>query len=407
MLASLKHYVGEVVERAKRFAIFDEFSSEDLEIAKKYARDTYKVCVAIYGRPLDSQKPYVLQRAITGGSFCREISGKFHIVIDKDATTAEQLCTDIAHEMYHRVTHGRKGFAGEMWVQEIMAFHTENSFLRTNGFAEYAEARKKASLAQVGKADAVLLRASKLRNTRAWLLRGQNTYSEDFTISLVRVGYALSDILDGNDLHSMIKFVTLEKWIASLPQEKQYAVCHILEIPSDGRKFPEDGPNLVQFFRALKAKGDAEAAVAEFQTVADFYPTNGAVAFYLAMSYEYAKEADAALSTYFKAFDLGYTDHFLPSNVGKIYYRRKEYDAAIEWFQRSIASKPNWAIGHYFLGSSLNGLGKVREAHKAWETVLTLDNEKFKTFARQAIEENPLPESEDNAIIPLESVPAT
>ena len=48
-----------------------------------------------------------------------------------------------AHEMYHRMTAGRKGLAGEMWVQEMMASLSSHWFLRRRKvLQEYADARE-------------------------------------------------------------------------------------------------------------------------------------------------------------------------------------------------------------------------------------------------------------------------
>jgi len=61
------------------------------------------------------------------------------ITIARQATSKEQLCETIAHEMFHRVTAGRKGLASELWIKELMATLASQWFLQHQGFKGCAE----------------------------------------------------------------------------------------------------------------------------------------------------------------------------------------------------------------------------------------------------------------------------
>ena len=200
-------------------------------------------------------------------------------------------------------------------------------------------------------------------------------------------------LLDGNDLCRIIKAETMEGWINSLPQEKQYGVCRLLEVASDSKKVPETGTDLSQLRKALTAKGSSEAVVAEFQQISHLQPENGAVFFYLGRAHEQAQQTDMALDAYLKADALNFLDAWLPFNIGSIYWHREDWEAAAPWFCKAVERKPDWAQAHYFLGMSLNSMGNIGGARQAWEKVLTLNDEQYAQAARQALQENPPPAS--------------
>jgi len=357
-----------------------------------YAEDAFRYCVSLYGQPADAKRPYRLFKGTGEQSACSYSFGCYTILISPDCTTLEQQCMTIGHEMYHRVTMRRNGLRKQVWVDELLALLTSLWFLPQHGFSEYAD-----DVLEGYTSSPVKIDLRKLREYRRppWYVNLKTLgpkYPENFYTEIARLATALKHIVSGNDICRIIKANTLAEWIASLPEEKQYAVCCILEVTSDGKKILKDNANLSNFRNALKAKGNRETAVIEFQKIAHLQPANGSVFFYLARAYEDAEDTDKALAAYLKAYALDFSDCCLPNNVGNIFWHKKEYAAAAEWFQRAADGKPDWAKSYYWLGRSLNNIGKVGEAHEAREKVLTLNDEEFINLAQKAMEENPLPD---------------
>ncbi len=378
---SLRQYWQGVRHRLNQI-IFQEFPAEGRETAEQYAKAAYACCVAWFGQPLDPHEPYIIQQAVQGRSFCMPMFGKYYLAISKEAVAPEHLCCDIAHEMYHRVTTGRKGIAGEMWVQEMMACLTSHWFLRKQGFQEYAQARKKHYLDTMEKSDTNAMRACRRQDKRRWLLWGGSIYPDGFSDSAIRTGYALMHILDGSDLCRIVKTTTLEEWIASLPPDRQYGVCRVLEVPPSDKKVPEDKIGLAKLFTALDIKGDPEVVTTEFQQIVRLQPENGNAFYYLGYAYKKAKQYDAALDAYRKALALNFTDRWLPFSIGSIYWHQKDFASAAYWYQEAIHCDSEWGTAYYFLGRSLNQIGDPAGANAAWEKVLTLGDKQYAEFAQ-------------------------
>lgn len=317
--------------------------------------------------------------------------GKYYLAISKEASTPERLCSHISHEMYHRVTAGRKGLAGQMWVQEVMACLTSDWFLRNQSFEGYADYAKEYRMSTTERADVQAIRACRRQKSRDWVFRGKSVYPDGFGASVYRTGYALISLLDGNDLCRIVKAATLEEWITSLPLENQYGVCKVLEIPTVGKIIPETGADLSQLRRALTAKGSSEVVVAEFQQISQLQPENGTVFFYLGRAYEQSRQPDMALDAYLKADALNFSDAWVPFNIGGVYWHRGDWESAAPWFCKASERKPEWAQAHYFLGCSSNKLGNIGAAHQSWEKVLTLDDEHYTELAQAELAGNPLP----------------
>lgn len=387
---SLRDYWRDVKHRFKHL-MFEDFPAEGVEAAEKYAKAAYACCVAWYGPPLDPQKPYCVAQSIEGNSFCKPMFGRYYLAISKQVSTPENLCSDIAHEMYHRVTAGRSGLASEMWVQEMMAWLTSHWFLRDQDFREYADRVKNYTLSAMEEADIVAARASHRQIARNWVILGRSLYPEGFTGTVIRIGYALDCLLDDDDLRHIIKATKLEEWVASLPAERQYAVCRVLEMVTHDKAIPGDENGLDRLFDALETKGDSNTPIAEFKQIVQLQPENGVAFFYLGYAHDVAEEHDAALDAYLQAWELGYSDKWIFHNIGDLYWQANDYTAAAEWFQKAINQAPEWARPCYSLGQSLNAQGNIGAARQSWEKVLTLDDEHYAKLAQAELAGNPLP----------------
>ena len=387
---SARKYMGSVKKHILRHTLQDFPADQDRDVTK-YAGDAYRCCVTWFGPPLDPKNSYFVQQAVNGGSSCSRRLGNYCLVVSTSAASPEQLCFHIAHEMYHRVTAGQKGLASKMWVQEMMATLSSDWFLRHQGFSEYAEAVKEDWLNMPEKADVPLLLASRRRSGWDLILRGGEPYSAEFIAGIGRIGYALNRLLNGNDLRRIIRATGLEEWIASLPQEKQYGVCRVLEVEANGKAVPSSESGLDELSDALEAKGDSKIPIAEFKQIVEHQPANAIAFFYLGYAHDGAGEHDAALNAYAQATKLGYTGNWIFYNIGIVYWQMGNFSLAVEWFQKAVEQEPEWAKPRYHLGCSLNKLGNIGAARRVWEEVLTLDDERYGEAARQALHENPLP----------------
>lgn len=385
-MSVLQHW-REVWQRAQTLSS-NNFPPEIAEEANRYAAEAYRSCVAWYGPPKDPQNTYRLEQTPGTSMHCWLFRGTHYITISQQAAAPEQLCEHIAHEMYHRVTAGRKGLAREMWIQEMLACLTAHWFCRHQGFKEYAEDIKNRWLATEGKADVSLLRRSK-RNSRRWLLYGEDHYSDAFVTSLTRIGYALTRVLDANHICRLSQAKTLEEWVASLPQEDQYAVCRILELPYSDKIAPDTETGWSRLFNGLKTKGDKEALVSEFEQIVRLHPSNGLAAFYLGRAYQLMRRFDAARDAYLKAIELKFSDKWLPYNLATCYWYTDEFSSAVQWYQEAINHDPQWAAAFNDLALSFIKIGDLLGARAAWKKVLTLDDEDYKKRAQKALQDYP------------------
>ncbi len=379
----------EVWQRAKEYAVYDDFPTETGTIVNRFAEEAYKYCVHLYGSPKNAKKGY---KVVQGErSFYAPFTTPT-ITISRELESQEHLCETIAHEMYHRVTEGRKGIANELWVKEMMAALTSYWFLNNQGFQEYVRASRKALIASAGTADIHLLRSSS-SGTRRYILSGAPIYSEAFRDSVWRIGYALQRAVKGDDLCCLIKFDTLEAWIASLPTEDQYTVCRVLALLTKDKAIPCGNREVGNLFLALQAVGDKKTLVEEFERLVHLQPTNSTAFFYLGYALQVAKRFEDALGAYTEAQELGYTDKWLMNNIGALYWKTQDYASAAEWYQKAVEQTPDWAQVRYWLGRSLNNLSNIDGARQNWEKALTLSDEYYATLSRKALLENSLPDA--------------
>lgn len=356
------------------------------EKCEGFAADAYQYCSEVFGPPADPHKPYRLINGIDEISSCSYTLGLYTISLSPQCETLEEQCMVIGHEMCHRFIMHRKGMRQQVWVDELLAFLTSFWFLRRQGLSEYAALLLENYINLPGKID---LRKLREFCSPSWYICLKNLgpiYPEHFYAEVARLAIALMRIANSNDLCRLAKVVSLEQWIDSLPEEKQYCVCRILEVSSKGRKPPTFSNEINHFSDALITKGDREATVTELQLLTVLQPTNGAAFAYLAVAQYSAKESDAALASYLQAYDLRFNEYWLAGSIGAMYYRKKEYSSASMWYQRAVKFRPYYANYHYWLGCSLNKQGNLQEAHDAWKKAVALRDEEFTALAQKAIE---------------------
>ena len=385
----LQYWRG-VWQRIMEYTVSNEFPPETAPLVEQYADESYRYCVRWFGSPKDAHKRWNIVQGER--SFFSRPLGKPTITISKHAASKEQLCGDIAHEMYHRVTEGRKGLADEHWVKEAMAVLSSQWFQQNQGFKEYVKRLRENLTADDGRADMNILRSSS-PGLRRYIWFGTPVYSEAFRKSVWRIGYALNGAVDFSEISSLIKAKTLEEWMNTLSQEDQYAVCLVLEMPTQNKVVPYAAREVGRLFFALEAKGDKKSVVAEFERLAELQATSKDVFFRLGLAYQKAEQFEDALRAYNQAKDMGYSDKWLVYNIGSVYWQTKNYELAAEWFGRAAEQSLDWAQPRYFLGRSLNNLGNILAARQAWEEVLTLSDKDYSQLAEKALQENPLPDA--------------
>ena len=366
----------------------------DKEFCHACAADALKFCTRLYGKPTDPQNSYQLFPGIrSSGSGCGYSPGRYTIFISPHLETREQLCADIGHEMYHRVTMRRQGFQRQLWFDEMMASVTSRWFLRSQGFSDYEKCVKDHYRALPGTVSVKALREVRYSTLRLPLRTIWQQYPIDFYSDVARLGDALSRVTDPNDLPPVINHRSLEEWVASLPQMDQYAVCRTLELPTEGKLLPDDKRLLDRLFYALYRKGEHEGTVTEFQMIAGLQPANGAAFYFLGRAYLNLNQYETALKAFSRATSLGFQDEWLPHFSGIAYQCIDDLSSAVRCFEEATQGNPERGLSYYRWGESLYWSGDVEGAQTAWEKVLTLEDEKASAKARRALENGLAPYS--------------
>ncbi len=365
------------------------------EKCEEFAADAYKFCTELFGPPADLHKPYRLINGTDEISACWYAIGLYTISLSPKCETIEEQCMMIGHEMYHRFTMHRKGMRQQLWVDELLAFLTSHSFLKRQGYSDYAESFAQMHTSPIGKLDIKKLRGYPRPSLYNRVKDMGLIYYEEFYFDIAQLFAALKTILGSKDIYPLLKASSLEQWIDSLPEEKQYCVCRILEVSREGTKLPVSESDLCQTWSALEAKGGSEGTIVELQLLSELQPTNAAVFACLSIASVCAEKWDAALNAYLKAHALGSKESLLFSRTGRTYYLSQDCTPAVKWLQKAAAFEPDLPKVLYGLGCSLNSLGYLRVAHEAWERILTLEDNVFKNLARKAIAETPLPNGLD------------
>jgi len=358
---------------------------------ESYAAAAYDFSVGLYGPPADAGRPYSLITGVGNHSGCSYSFNKYLITLSPGLKTREQQCMLIGHEIYHRVTACQRGLRRQPWIDEVLAFLTSLWFLRQQGFSSYADFIIQNCQEGDRKPDLAALRAYRPYPWYERLRSLSRNYPEHFYTDVEHVALALKQIVETDALCRIIKAETLEEWITSLPPEEQYGVCRLLEVESDTKKMPETTPEIHQFFNALVAKGDKASVVTELMEITRLQPSSGAAFFYLGRAYHKAEDFQATRDAYLTTLDLKFPDKWLPYNLASAYSSLEDYTSSATWYQEATRQDPDWARAYYFQGWALLKAGDLENARAAWDKAATLDDEDYARWAREALQENPLP----------------
>ncbi len=96
--------------------------------------------------------------------------------------------------------------------------------------------------------------------------------------------------------------------------------------------------------------------------------------FYLALAatYDYLKQSDSSLIIYDSIKKMYPNDHQPVYEEGILYFRKKNYDKALSYFQQSLLINPNHFKSHYMTGMAYAMQGRLSEALIAFETSLLM-----------------------------------
>jgi adenylate cyclase len=118
-----------------------------------------------------------------------------------------------------------------------------------------------------------------------------------------------------------------------------------------------------------------DAAIAHYRRAIELNPNFALAHGYLSCQLGYAGEAEAAIETGHNAIRLSPRDpelfHF-HVGIGTGHFIAERYEEAVAWANKVIAERPETPAGHRLLAASLAQLGRIEEARRAMEDVLSM-----------------------------------
>lgn len=120
---------------------------------------------------------------------------------------------------------------------------------------------------------------------------------------------------------------------------------------------------------AYQAKGDLDTAVHHFKTALEIKPDYAFAINNLGAVYLLMEEWDSAIEC-FKLLtkDLLYsTPHYPLANMGRAYYKKKEFSEAEKYYKEALKIEPEFVIALLGLGKTYLSMGEVRKAADYFE----------------------------------------
>lgn len=178
-------------------------------------------------------------------------------------------------------------------------------------------------------------------------------------------------------------------WLDSLNLKAYYYLCQLYEETKDFDnaidtclKLIELQPHIADFHcklaQYLYLKGDAQNAVEHYQTAITLNPNpqwTSVVAQTLGFIFqENIKNLDAAISSYYIAYNLSPNDTDIYLNLGNVFFEKGSYDNALIVYKKALDFSPYNARIHCNLGYLYWGKGEIDEAVKEYEKAIKYDN---------------------------------
>jgi len=137
-------------------------------------------------------------------------------------------------------------------------------------------------------------------------------------------------------------------------------------------KKPADAELLNNLGLTLERLGQVDAAMARFASAAQIDPRNWSYRFNLAHAASQGHDWDRAIAEYRVAAGLLPTDFATRYNLAMALHRKGDELAAIPELQKGIEMAPGVASFHLALGVSLEKIGRLDEAGRAYRTYLEM-----------------------------------
>lgn len=364
---------------------------EDESELRAFADRAYAHCVAWFGQPVDPKRPYVLIRG-RNWSRCSPGWKCYFLVISDRCKTREQWFAAVAHEMFHRISWRNGGSiryqSGQAWLEELLACLTCGWVLENEG-SSYAVTRRNWYFQRPNRVNTRKLRTFDSRLFRFCLTLGI-VYPKHFYNSVNRLGYALYALTGREPLCRLAQSHSLEAWIDSLPTGLQAPTSYILGTCQE-KPTLTDATAHHRFSLALAAIGEWEGAIVEVQKCIRLEPSQTHFYHTLGHAYYGLDRFDEAISTWKIVIHLDVADADAACNIASALVTKGEHVTAVAWFREAARRQPKRTEFHFYLGKALAEIGDQAGARAAWEKALTLDDEYYAKAARQALQENPLP----------------
>ena len=208
-------------------AVTEAKKAENMYLASIAPR-AYDFCVEHFGEPCDPHLPYQIHRDFSR-SLCSHtpLLRCYMIEIDKKRHDQEQLCTLLGHEMYHRVTMRRSGVHRQPWLNEMLAYLTQQEFLRLNDYDDYAQYVEDVRLQETSSYSIYALRETKKRLNILARISG-NIYTLEFAKQVQRFAFDLQGIVTLREAARLVGASSFESWMAQLSEEQQERIAGLM-----------------------------------------------------------------------------------------------------------------------------------------------------------------------------------
>ncbi len=121
-------------------------------------------------------------------------------------------------------------------------------------------------------------------------------------------------------------------------------------------------------------KNNIDEAINFFKKAGEINPAEGNNYYYMGLAYKKSGRTDDALKSFIKALENG-ADDTAENNfrIGQIYYEKKEYGSAIEYFEKVTAKKPDFADAREYLGDIYDRRGMADKAVENYTRVVRVN----------------------------------
>jgi tetratricopeptide (TPR) repeat protein len=129
-------------------------------------------------------------------------------------------------------------------------------------------------------------------------------------------------------------------------------------------------------FNSAKEAFDSEnyqKALKLYLEMEDLTPDSLKVLKMISYAYNLLEQKDESFEYMLKIAEIDENDDFVRTNIGNIYYERKEFEKAIEWYRNSAEIDPQVIDNYYNMALAYNQLKDIENTLWAWEKVHEID----------------------------------